>query len=134
MTPEEKKEYHRKYWEKYYPKNKDRILKQQKKYTERNKEKINKRKRDYEKVWREKNKEKIRQRKRNRRLKLRFQIFQRDNFTCQYCGRKAPAIEIEIDHIKPKSKGGKNNPENYLTACADCNNGKGDYILNEFLS
>ena len=68
-----------------------------------------------------------------RRLKLRFIILERDNFTCQYCGRKPPHVELQIDHIYPKSKGGLNNADNYKTACADCNQGKSDYILMEFI-
>lgn len=64
-----------------------------------------------------------------RRLRLRFLIFERDNFTCQYCGRKAPEVILQIDHIFPKSKGGESLSENYKTACKDCNVGKGDYIL-----
>ena len=91
------------------------------------------------KLWRKKNKEKwinynekyIIKRKK-RRLRLRFNIFQRDNFTCQYCGRKVPEITIEIDHLYPKSKGGLDKIENYATTCRDCNLGKGDSILNEF--
>lgn len=66
------------------------------------------------------------------RLRLRFQVFQRDSFTCQYCGRKAPEVILEIDHIHPRSKGGKSNPDNYITACRECNIGKGDAILSEF--
>ncbi|MCK4795228.1 MAG: HNH endonuclease [Desulfobacteraceae bacterium] len=40
--------------------------------------------------------------------KLRFEVFKRDSFTCQYCGRKSPDVLLEIDHIKPVSKEGKN--------------------------
>lgn len=69
---------------------------------------------------------------RQRNLKLRFSVLQRDSFTCQYCGRKSPDVILEIDHIIPKSKGGKNKKENYQTACKDCNIGKGDGILDEF--
>jgi len=67
-----------------------------------------------------------------RRLKLRFEIFERDNFTCQYCGRKAPNVVLNIDHIYPKSKGGLNKKNNYRTSCSECNIGKRDSILNEF--
>ena len=97
----------------------------------------------YSKLCKKCGHEKLKKYKRNRereriekkvpRLKLRFQIFQRDNFTCRYCGRKPPAVELEIDHIKPKSKGGKNEIENYKTSCHDCNLGKGDMILQEFI-
>jgi len=71
--------------------------------------------------------------KEGKRLKFRFQIFQKDNFTCQYCGRKAPNVELQIDHKYPKSKGGKDEIENYITACSECNLGKGDIILKEIL-
>jgi len=64
-----------------------------------------------------------------RRWKLRFEIFKRDNFTCQYCGRKAPNCELQIDHKIPSSKGGKNEENNYITACKECNLGKGDSLL-----
>lgn len=70
--------------------------------------------------------------RKNRRLKLRFEIFERDNFSCRYCGRKPPEVILEIDHKFPKSKGGKNEKQNYLTSCKDCNIGKGDSILKEF--
>ena len=56
--------------------------------------------------------------------KLRFQILNRDNFTCQYCGRKAPDVILEVDHIVPVAKGGKTEVENLITACHDCNSGK----------
>lgn len=55
----------------------------------------------------------------------RFQIFERDNFTCQYCGRKPPEVQLEADHIVPLAKGGTNDERNLITACRDCNRGKG---------
>lgn len=57
--------------------------------------------------------------------KLRFEVFKRDGFQCAYCGRKPPAVVLECDHINPKSKGGKNDINNLITACFDCNRGKG---------
>lgn len=69
--------------------------------------------------------------KKKRRLKLRFTILQRDNFTCQYCGRKAPDVVLHLDHIFPNSKGGLLVEENLITACSDCNIGKQDIVLNE---
>jgi len=36
--------------------------------------------------------------------KLRFEVYKRDKFTCQYCGRKAPDVILEIDHINPVAK------------------------------
>jgi len=64
-----------------------------------------------------------------KRRKDRFLIFKRDNFTCQYCGRKVPDVILQIDHIHPKSKGGKNLLDNYATACRECNIGKSDMLL-----
>lgn len=57
--------------------------------------------------------------------KMRFEVFKRDKFTCQYCGRMAPDIILEIDHIKPVSGGGTNDILNLVTSCRDCNRGKG---------
>ena len=77
--------------------------------------------------------EKQRKEKNFRRLKLRFQLLQKYNFTCQYCGRKAPEVILEIDHKYPKSKGGLDEEKNYIVACKECNYGKNDSILNEFI-
>lgn len=62
--------------------------------------------------------------------KTRFDVFKRDKFTCQYCGKTAPDVKLEIDHIKPVSKGGDNNILNLITSCYDCNRGKRDGSLN----
>lgn len=56
--------------------------------------------------------------------KIRFEVFKRDSFTCQYCSRKPPKVPLEVDHIIPVCKGGKNNIDNLVTACFDCNRGK----------
>lgn len=65
--------------------------------------------------------------------KLRMDIFKRDNFTCQYCGRMPPDVILEIDHIIPVVKGGDNSITNLVTSCRDCNRGKGktELSLNE---
>lgn len=56
--------------------------------------------------------------------KLRFRVFARDNFTCQYCGLKGPATQLNVDHRIPQSKGGTDDMGNLVTACVRCNNGK----------
>lgn len=56
--------------------------------------------------------------------RLRFRVFERDGFTCQYCGKKPPEVILHADHVFPVSKGGTNEIENLITACADCNLGK----------
>ena len=57
--------------------------------------------------------------------KLRFEVFKRDYFKCQYCGSVPPNTVLEVDHITPVYSGGKNNIDNLITACFDCNRGKG---------
>jgi len=57
--------------------------------------------------------------------KLRFEVLKRDSFTCQYCGKMAPDVILEIDHIDSVKNGGKNDIMNLLTSCFDCNRGKG---------
>lgn len=61
----------------------------------------------------------------------RFDIFKRDNFTCAYCGKSSvkDKIELHIDHIFPKSKGGSNHYYNVITSCKKCNFIKNDIIL-----
>lgn len=61
--------------------------------------------------------------------RLRFRVFERDSFTCQYCGKKPPEVILHADHIFPVSKGGKDEIENLITACADCNLGKNSMEL-----
>ena len=63
--------------------------------------------------------------------KIRFEVFKRDSFTCQYCGREAPNVVLEIDHILPVSKGGKNDLLNLITSCRDCNRGKTNKTLDD---
>lgn len=61
--------------------------------------------------------------------KIRFEVFKRDSFTCQYCAAKPPQVPLEIDHIKPVSKGGNNLIDNLITSCFDCNRGKSNNEL-----
>ena len=62
---------------------------------------------------------------------LRFEVFKRDGFTCQYCGRMAPDVILEVDHINPVKRGGKNEILNLITSCFDCNRGKGQKPLSD---
>lgn len=68
------------------------------------------------------------------RKSVRFEVFKRDNFTCQYCGAKAPDAILHIDHINPVSNGGDNEIINLLTACVACNAGKSDRLLTDTAS
>jgi 5-methylcytosine-specific restriction endonuclease McrA len=51
----------------------------------------------------------------------RKNIFERDNNTCQYCGRKKSREDLTIDHVVPRSRGGKNEWVNLVLACYNCN-------------
>lgn len=61
----------------------------------------------------------------------RFEVFKRDEFTCQYCGAHPPLVVLEIDHITPVASGGGSEIENLVTSCMDCNRGKGAVHLEQ---
>lgn len=61
----------------------------------------------------------------------RFEILKRDGFRCRYCGRTSATVELEVDHIKPRDKGGDDSPHNLATACKACNRGKHAVELDE---
>lgn len=63
--------------------------------------------------------------------KLRFEVFKRDKFTCQYCGEAAPKVVLHVDHIRPVAGGGDNDLLNLITACQSCNGGKGARRLDD---
>lgn len=68
-------------------------------------------------------------------LTRRFLTLARDNFTCRYCGRSPlddNEVQLHVDHIDPKAKGGPDCLDNFVTACRDCNMGKLDYMLDEY--
>lgn len=48
----------------------------------------------------------------------RFNLFLRDEFRCQYCGREG---DLTFDHVVPRSRGGVTSWENVVAACAPCN-------------
>ncbi len=56
--------------------------------------------------------------------RVRFLILQRDGFTCQYCGARAPDVELQVDHIHPVAAGGTVELDNLVTSCTPCNAGK----------
>ena len=64
--------------------------------------------------------------------KLKNQVLNRDNYTCQYCGKskkKYPNLILEVDHIIPVSKGGRSELNNLQTLCKECNRQKSNMIL-----
>lgn len=61
----------------------------------------------------------------------RFNVFLRDDFTCQYTGQKYPVSELTFDHLVPRSRGGKTSWENIVTACREANTRKGNKLPHE---
>lgn len=58
----------------------------------------------------------------------RRNIFMRDHYTCQYCGRQPIKDDLTIDHVVPRSRGGKSEWENVVLSCVQCNTSKGDRL------
>ncbi|MGQ9626088.1 MAG: HNH endonuclease [Anaerolineae bacterium] len=64
------------------------------------------------------------------RVKLnRREIFRRDEYTCQYCGRRTH--HLTVDHVLPRNQGGKYEWENLVSACPACNRRKGGKTLEQ---
>ena len=61
----------------------------------------------------------------------RRNIYMRDNYTCQYCGCVPPRDELTVDHIVPRSRGGRSTWDNVVLACMKCNMKKGDRLPHE---
>jgi 5-methylcytosine-specific restriction endonuclease McrA len=55
----------------------------------------------------------------------RVRIYMRDGFRCQYCGERMNPVELTLDHILPRSRGGDDSAINVVTACRACNQRKG---------
>src|SRR5437773_4773905 len=55
----------------------------------------------------------------------RRNIYARDGSRCQYCGKKYPSTELSLDHVVPKSQGGKSSWDNIVCCCVRCNVKKG---------
>lgn len=54
----------------------------------------------------------------------RYEVFNRDRFTCQYCGQETR--ELTLDHVLPRSRGGVHSWDNVVSACIPCNHRKGE--------
>lgn len=61
----------------------------------------------------------------------RKNVYLRDNYTCQYCGKHFNADELTFDHVHPKCLGGRTTWDNIVTACRECNSKKGGKTLEE---
>jgi 5-methylcytosine-specific restriction endonuclease McrA len=56
----------------------------------------------------------------------RRNIFKRDHYTCQYCGRQPGGEELTIDHVVPRAQDGQSRWDNCVLACIECNKRKAD--------
>jgi 5-methylcytosine-specific restriction endonuclease McrA len=65
-------------------------------------------------------------RARRNRVINRHRILSRDHYRCQYCGVRGTAFDLTLDHILPKSRGGRTVAENLVASCQECNSRKGD--------
>jgi 5-methylcytosine-specific restriction endonuclease McrA len=61
----------------------------------------------------------------------RVNVYTRDEFTCQYCGRRFEQRMLSYDHVTPRAAGGRTEWTNIVTACKPCNNKKGDRTCDE---
>lgn len=61
---------------------------------------------------------------------LRAQVFERDDYTCTYCG--ARGVALECDHVIPVARGGTSEMDNLTTACRTCNRSKRDKLIEEW--
>lgn len=78
---------------------------------------------DYIPTWR---------RKKFRRVAFsRRNVYIRDEYTCQYCGRQYPTSNLSFDHVIPRSKGGRLTWSNVVTSCLSCNTKKGSLAVHE---
>ena len=68
-------------------------------------------------------------RPRPERKLTRFEIFNRDQYTCQYCGTETH--QLTLDHVIPRHQGGQNSWENMVSACIPCNRRKAGRTPNE---
>lgn len=64
-------------------------------------------------------------RAKTQRVKLtRSHVYSRDNYTCQYCGKRFKSEDLNLDHVTPSSKGGKTKWDNIVCSCIRCNTRK----------
>ena len=59
--------------------------------------------------------------------RIRWEILERDKFTCRYCGQFAPNVTLEVDHVTAVADNGSDVLENLVTSCRACNRGKEMY-------
>lgn len=61
----------------------------------------------------------------------RHNVFERDKNTCQYCGEVFDRVNLNLDHIMPRDRGGETTWENIVCSCIPCNTRKGNRLPHE---
>lgn len=61
----------------------------------------------------------------------RHNVFERDRNTCQYCGKIFDRVELNLDHVMPRDRGGATTWENIVCSCIPCNTRKGNRLPHE---
>ena len=65
-------------------------------------------------------------------IQTRLKVWERENKQCFYCGSKVKFEDLTIDHVKARSRGGKDHESNYVCCCKDCNKIKANMSVEEF--
>lgn len=58
----------------------------------------------------------------------RENLFERDDYRCQYCGKRHKAVQLNMDHVIPRDRGGRTSWENIVTSCIRCNSRKANRL------
>ena len=64
----------------------------------------------------------------------RIKIYERDNYVCQHCGKQLTRFSATLDHLQPVSEGGRNNYNNLVTSCRECNSRKSAKTMGDFIA
>jgi len=64
----------------------------------------------------------------------RLEVYERDDYKCQYCGKQLTRFTSTLDHVRPVTIGGDNSLLNLITACRECNSKKNKRLLGDFLA
>ena len=67
-------------------------------------------------------------------ISIRNEVYQRDDYICQFCGQKFTRDKLTMDHLVPQSLGGLDEITNFVTCCIPCNQRKANLPLEEFLN
>jgi len=61
-------------------------------------------------------------------VRTRDNLFERDDYRCQYCGNHYDPVHLNMDHVIPRDRGGRTSWENIVTSCIKCNSRKANRL------